>query len=101
MATFLTEIKQDIAAAQARDPASRGLGRLEVFATYNGVHAILIHRISHRLDRAGIPLLPRIISYIARIITGVEIHPKAKIGENFFIDHGAGVVIGETAEIGD
>lgn len=101
MATFFQEIRQDIAAAQARDPASRGLGRLEVFATYNGVHAILIHRVAHRIDAAGIPLLPRVISYFARILTGVEIHPKARIGENFFIDHGAGVVIGETAEVGN
>lgn len=101
MATFLQEIKQDIAAAQARDPASRGLGRLEVFATYNGVHAILMHRVAHRIDRAGVPLIPRLLSYFTRIFTGVEIHPKARIGENFFIDHGAGVVIGETAEIGD
>lgn len=101
MTSFFQEIRQDIAAAQARDPASRGLGRIEVFATYNGVHAILVHRVAHRLDRAGIPLLPRMISYLARILTGVEIHPSARIGENFFIDHGAGVVIGETAEIGD
>lgn len=101
MATFLQEIRQDIAAAQARDPASRGLGRIEVFATYNGVHAILMHRIAHRIDEAGVPLLPRLIAYFARIFTGVEIHPRAQIGENFFIDHGAGVVIGETAEIGD
>jgi serine O-acetyltransferase len=101
MASFFTEIRQDIAAAQARDPASRGLGRLEVLATYNGVHAILFHRVAHRMDRAGIPLFPRVLAYFARIVTGVEIHPKAIIGENFFIDHGAGVVIGETAEIGD
>lgn len=101
MTSFFTEIRQDIAAAQARDPASRGLGRLEVLATYNGVHAILFHRITHRLDAAGIPLIPRMLAYLARIVTGVEIHPKAIIGENFFIDHGAGVVIGETAEIGD
>lgn len=101
MAGFFAEIRQDIAAAQARDPASRGLGRLEVLATYNGVHAILFHRVAHRLDRASVPLIPRLISYFARIVTGVEIHPKARIGENFFIDHGAGVVIGETAEIGD
>ncbi|MBI4898587.1 MAG: serine O-acetyltransferase [Actinobacteria bacterium] len=95
------EIRQDIAAAQARDPASRGLGRLEVLATYNGVHAILLHRVAHRLARAGVPLLPRMIAYWSRIFTGVEIHPRAMIGANFFIDHGAGVVVGETAEIGD
>lgn len=101
MATFLQEIKQDIAAARARDPASRGLGRIEVLATYNGVHAILLHRIAHGLDRSGVPLLPRVIAYLSRILTGIEIHPRARIGENLFIDHGAGVVIGETAWIGD
>ena len=101
MTSFFNEIRQDIAAAQARDPASRGLGRLEVLATYNGVHAILVHRLAHRLALMGVPLLPRLMSYISRIITGVEIHPRAQIGENFFIDHGAGVVVGETAEIGD
>jgi serine O-acetyltransferase len=101
MTSFLSEIRQDITAAQQRDPASRGLGRLEVLATYNGVHAILLHRLAHRLDGVGVPLLPRMIAYISRIVTGVEIHPKARIGGNFFIDHGAGVVIGETAEIGD
>lgn len=101
MTRFIQEIRQDIAAAQARDPASRGLGRLELLATYNGVHAILMHRAAHRIANAGIPLLPRVIAYFSRIVTGVEIHPRAKIGENFFIDHGSGVVIGETAEIGD
>lgn len=101
MPTFFEEIRQDVAAAQARDPASRGLGRLEVLATYNGVHAIIFHRLAHRLDARGVSLLPRMISYLARIITGVEIHPRARIGENFFIDHGSGVVVGETAEIGD
>lgn len=101
MTRITQEIRQDIAAAQARDPASRGLGRLEVLATYNGVHAILLHRVAHRLARAGVPLLPRMIAYCSRILTGVEIHPRARIGANFFIDHGAGVVVGETAEIGD
>ncbi|MFY9265662.1 MAG: serine O-acetyltransferase [Solirubrobacterales bacterium] len=101
MTGFIQEIRQDIAAAQARDPASRGLGKLEVLATYNGVHAILLHRVSHRLDRSGVALLPRLLSYLGRIVTGVEIHPRALIGENIFIDHGSGVVVGETAEIGD
>lgn len=101
MTSLPQEIRQDIAAAQARDPASRGLGRLEVFATYNGVHAVLLHRVAHRIDELGVPLVPRLIAYVSRIITGVEIHPRAQIGENIFIDHGAGVVIGETAEIGD
>ncbi|HEV7918817.1 MAG TPA: serine O-acetyltransferase [Solirubrobacterales bacterium] len=101
MTRIAREIRQDIAAAQARDPATRGLGRLEVLATYNGVHAILLHRVANAIAEAGVPLLPRMISYVSRIITGVEIHPKATIGENFFIDHGAGVVVGETAEIGN
>jgi serine O-acetyltransferase len=101
MSSLLQEIRRDVAAAKSRDPASRGLGRVEVFATYNGVHALLIHRLANRLDRNGVPLLPRMISYVSRIITGVEIHPRAKIGEDLFIDHGAGVVIGETAEIGN
>lgn len=101
MTSFFQEIRQDIAAAQARDPASRGLGRVEVLATYNGVHAILFHRVAHSLDALGVPLLPRLVTYLSRIFTGVEIHPRARIGENFFIDHGAGVVVGETAEIGD
>lgn len=98
---ILGEIRQDIAAAQSRDPASQGLGRAEVLLTYNGVHALLTHRVSHRLDEAGVPLLPRMIAYLSRLFTGVEIHPRAVIGENLFIDHGSGVVIGETAEIGD
>lgn len=98
---ILGEIRQDIAAAQSRDPASRGLGRVEVLLTYNGVHALLAHRVSHRIDAAGVPLLPRLIAYVTRLFTGIEIHPRARIGENFFIDHGSGVVIGETAEIGD
>lgn len=101
MGSILQEIRQDIAAAKARDPASRGLARSEVLATYNGVHAILLHRVAHRIDALGVPLLPRLIAYFSRVITGVEIHPRARIGENIFIDHGAGVVIGETAEIGD
>ena len=101
MPTFFEEIRQDISAAQARDPASRGLGRVEVLLTYNGVHAILLHRLAHRLVAAGVPLLPRTIANIGRIFTGVEIHPRAVIGENFFIDHGTGVVVGETAKVGD
>jgi serine O-acetyltransferase len=101
MPTFFEEIRQDVAAAQARDPASHGLGRAEVLLTYNGVHAILLHRLAHRIERRGHSVFARLISNFGRIFTGVEIHPRAVIGENFFIDHGAGVVVGETAVVGD
>jgi serine O-acetyltransferase len=74
---------------------------LEVILTYAGFHALLAYRISHWLKAHGVPILPRVLSQLARWLTGVEIHPSAKIGTGFFIDHGMGVVIGETAEIGD
>ena len=92
-------IKQDLQAVFDRDPAATST--LEVVLTYAGFHALLAHRVAHRLRRWGIPLLPRMISQFARWLTGIEIHPAAKIGKGFFIDHGMGVVIGETAEIGD
>jgi len=92
-------IRQDLQAVFERDPAATS--KLEVFLTYSGLHALLAHRVAHKLWRAGVPLLPRIISQLARWLTGVEIHPGAKIGHGFFIDHGMGVVVGETAEIGD
>ena len=81
------------------DPAAKS--RLEILLCYPGVHAILAHRLAHRLHRSGIPLIPRLISQVSRFFTGIEIHPGATIGRRFFIDHGMGVVIGETAEIGD
>jgi serine O-acetyltransferase len=81
------------------DPAAKS--RLEILLCYPGFHAVLLHRLAHRLYRAGIPILPRFISQMARFITGIEIHPGARIGRRFFIDHGMGVVIGETTEIGD
>ena len=81
------------------DPAAKS--RLEIVLCYPGFHAILLHRVAHRLCKAGVPLLPRLISQISRFLTGIEIHPGATIGRRFFIDHGMGVVIGETAEIGD
>jgi serine O-acetyltransferase len=90
-------IKEDIKAIYRNDPAAKNL---EVFL-YPGFHATLIHRFIHPLYKIGIPFFPRLISQIARFLTGVEIHPGAKIGMGFFIDHGAGIVIGETAEIGD
>jgi serine O-acetyltransferase len=95
------EARQDIAAARSRDPAARDVGPFEILATWPGVHALLAHRAAHALHDAGVPLLPRVIAYVSRAVTGVEIHPAAKIGRGFFIDHGMGVVIGETAELGD
>jgi serine O-acetyltransferase len=89
-----------VAAAHSRDPAARGVGSVEILATWPGVHALLAHRVAHALHEAGVPVLPRAIAAIARSVTGVEIHPAARIGTGFFIDHGMGVVIGETAEIG-
>ena len=92
-------IKQDLRAVFDRDPAATS--KLEVILTYAGFHALLAYRISHWLKSRDVPILPRVISQLARWVTGVEIHPSAKIGTGFFIDHGMGVVIGETAEIGD
>ncbi len=87
--------------AHKKDPALRGLAGYLNATLYPGVHAIWAHRASHALYSAGVPVLPVAISHIARIFTGIEIHPGAKIGKRFFIDHGIGVVIGETVEIGD
>ena len=95
------ELREDLAAARDRDPAARGIGRAEILLTYGGVHAILAHRVAHALYEIGLPLVPHAVANASRIVTGVEIHPAARIGEALFIDHGAGVVIGETAEIGD
>lgn len=81
------------------DPAAKSV--IEIFFCYPGFHAILAHRFSHQLYRWGLPLIPRILSQMSRFFTGIEIHPGATIGRRFFIDHGAGVVIGETTEIGD
>ena len=96
---MFNRIKQDLRAVFDRDPAATNT--LEVVLTYAGFHALLAYRVAHRLRRWGIPLLPRVISQFARWLTGIEIHPAAVIGTGFFIDHGMGVVIGETAEIGD
>lgn len=92
-------IRRDIQACLDRDPAARS--RIEVCLTYPGFHARLFHRLAHTLWNRGIPLLPRVISHIGRGLTGIEIHPGAQIGEGLFIDHGMGVVIGETTIIGD
>ncbi len=96
--SVLAEIRADIRAAIARDPAARSA--IEVFLFYPGFHARLAHRLAHALSRRGVPLLPRGIMHVTRFLTGIEIHPGAVIGPRFFIDHGMGVVIGETAEIG-
>jgi serine O-acetyltransferase len=94
------EIRGDVAAAHSRDPAARGVAGLEILAAWPGVHAVLAHRLAHALYGASVPLVPRVIATASRSATGIEIHPAATIGHGFFIDHGMGVVIGETAEIG-
>jgi serine O-acetyltransferase len=96
-----SEITADVSAARDRDPAARGVGTFEILTGWAGVQALLAHRVSHALYEAQVPLLPRTIAYTSRAVTGIEIHPAVNIGADFFIDHGAGVVIGETAEIGD
>ena len=95
----IEQIKEDVKTIYEKDPAANNLA--EVLLCYPGLHALILHRIAHKLRYWGIPLLPRMISYISRIITGIEIHPGARIGRRFFIDHGMGVVIGETTHIGD
>jgi serine O-acetyltransferase len=101
LARVASEIRRDLDAARTRDPAARGVETLEILATWPGVHALLAHRVAHGLQAAGVPLLPRTIAAVSRSVTGIEIHPAARIGAGLFIDHGMGVVIGETAEIGD
>jgi serine O-acetyltransferase len=95
------EVRRDLAAARARDPAATGVHPAEILAAWPGVHALLSHRVAHALDAAGVPLAPRALAYASRTLTGIEIHPTAEIGDGLFIDHGMGVVIGETAEIGE
>jgi serine O-acetyltransferase len=97
----LCEVRDDVAAARDRDPAAQGVSTFEILTGWAGVQALLAHRVAHALREAGVPLAPRCIAYCARAVTGVEIHPAARIGGEFFIDHGSGVVIGETAEIGE
>jgi len=97
----IQEVRDDLTAAQQRDPAARSVSRLEILLTYGGVQALLAHRVSHALHEAGVPLVPGMLANLVKVVTGVEIHPAARIGRGLFIDHGAGVVIGETAEVGD
>jgi len=96
---MLKQLKEDIQAVFARDPAARNT--FEVLTTYPGIHALLMHRVAHQLWQKDCKTSARILSSFSRFTTGIEIHPGAKIGKRFFIDHGMGVVIGETAEIGD
>jgi serine O-acetyltransferase len=97
--SYFQSVRNDIKAIYAKDPAAKNT--LEIFLAYPGFHARQWHRVTHRLYLWNWPILPRLISHWSRFLTGIEIHPGAKIGEGFFIDHGMGVVIGETAEIGD
>jgi serine O-acetyltransferase len=97
--TALTEISRDVRAVQERDPAATS--RLEIVTSYSGLHALWLHRLAHKLSDMGVPVVPRWVSQANRLLTGIEIHPAAKIGEGLFIDHGSGVVIGETTQIGD
>lgn len=97
--SILSRIREDVQAARSHDPAARGA--LEVFTVYSGLHAVWWHRISHALWQRGGRFVPRVISQLARFFTGIEIHPGATIGRRLFIDHGMGVVIGETAIVGD
>jgi serine O-acetyltransferase len=92
-------VREQVDTIFRRDPAAKSV--IEIVLCYPGFHAVLFHRLAHRLYTSHVPLLPRVISQISRFFTGIEIHPGATIGRRFFIDHGMGVVIGETTEIGD
>src|SRR2546426_11020663 len=92
-------LRRDVRAVRERDPAARSA--LEVLLCYPGVHALAFHRLAHRFWSRGWPTLARFLSHVARFLTGIEIHPAARLGPGLFIDHGMGVVIGETAEVGE
>lgn len=95
----LNKLKEDIKVIYDNDPAAKNI--FEVILCYPGLHALLAYRVSHKMHKLNIPFIPRFICYLTRIVTGIEIHPAAVIGNRFFIDHGEGVVIGETTVIGD
>ena len=99
IAWIVVSFRPEIRACFERDPAARNL--VEVLLTYAGLHAVIDHRIAHTLHRLGVPVLPRLLMHLSRWMTGIEIHPAATIGRGLFIDHGMGVVIGETAVLGD
>ena len=101
LARVIVEVRRDVAAVHARDPAAHDAGSAEILTSWPGVQALLVHRIAHGLHGLGVPVVPRSLSMVSRAVTGIEIHPAACIGQGFFIDHGAGVVIGETAWIGN
>ncbi len=92
-------IREQVHTIKERDPAARGT--LEILLCYPGLHAILLHRLAHRLYNTGMPFVARLVSQVSRFFTGIEIHPGATIGQRLFIDHGSGIVVGETAEIGN
>ena len=95
------EVHRDVQAVRDRDPAARGTTSVEILGSWPGVHALLTHRVAHGLHDLGLPVVPRALSMVSRAMTGIEIHPGATIGAGFFVDHGAGVVVGETAEVGE
>jgi serine O-acetyltransferase len=101
LARAVAAVRRDVEAARERDPSATGAGSAGLIAAWPGVQAILAHRVAHTLHEAGVPALPRAIAYAARALTGIEIHHAAQIGPGLFIDHGAGVVVGETATIGE
>jgi serine O-acetyltransferase len=101
LAGVAKEVRRDVLAARDRDPAARGVSPVEILATWPGIHALLAYRLAHALQSAGVPIVPRLIAMLTRTLTGIEIHPSARIGRGLFIDHGTGVVIGETADIGN
>jgi serine O-acetyltransferase len=96
---MFARLKEDISCVFERDPAARNW--FEVLTTYPGLHAVLLHRVNHRLWTLGLKWLARFLAHVARFLTGIEIHPGAQIGRRLFIDHGMGVVIGETSEVGN
>jgi serine O-acetyltransferase len=97
----LAGVREEVEVARERDPATEGVSDATIVAGWPGVQAVLAHRLSHAFMKAGVPFLPFLVSWLARAVTGVEIHPGATIGRRLFVDHGSGVVIGETAELGD
>jgi serine O-acetyltransferase len=100
-ARLAREVRRDLAAARERDPSAEGVGSVSLLVGWPGIQALLAHRVAHLLHARGVPVLPRAIAYGARALTGIEIHHAAQIGAGLFIDHGSGVVIGETAVIGN
>ena len=101
VARVAREVTRDVRAVRERDPAARGVTSAEILATWPGLQALLSHRVAHGLHDVGVPVVPRAMSMASRALTGIEIHPAADIGDGFFVDHGSGVVVGETAEIGN